>query len=50
MRVPDTGARLLVASDGVWDAFERMSRVGMMARSWPTEVRDLTHVKLIVVM
>lgn len=35
--LPPTGARLMVASDGVWDAFEKMTRVGTMARSWPLE-------------
>jgi lipopolysaccharide/colanic/teichoic acid biosynthesis glycosyltransferase len=32
--VPPTGARLLVASDGVWDAYEKMTRIGGMLRSW----------------
>ncbi|KAL4855356.1 putative protein phosphatase 2C 15 [Chlorella vulgaris] len=32
--VPPTGARLLVASDGVWDAYEKMNRLGSMLRSW----------------
>lgn len=32
--MPPTGARLLVASDGVWDAYEKMGRVGQMLRSW----------------
>ena len=25
--VPPTGARLLIASDGVWDAYEKVSRL-----------------------
>ncbi|KAL4444168.1 hypothetical protein ABPG75_011905 [Micractinium tetrahymenae] len=32
--VPPTGARLLVASDGVWDAYEKMNRIGSMLRTW----------------
>lgn len=32
--LPPTGARLLVASDGVWDAYEKMSRIGQMLRGW----------------
>jgi len=35
--VPPTGARLLVGSDGIWDAFDKMSRAGSMSRSWSTE-------------
>lgn len=32
--MPPSGARLLVASDGVWDAYEKMSRIGSMLRTW----------------
>ena len=39
MRVPRTGVRVLMASDGVWDAFEKMLRVCRMTRSWSIEVR-----------
>lgn len=38
VRVPPEGARLLVASDGVWDAFQKTSRVASIARSAPTQV------------
>ncbi|KAK9804224.1 hypothetical protein WJX72_002010 [[Myrmecia] bisecta] len=38
VRVPETGGRVLVASDGVWDAFDKMGRVARMARGWATEV------------
>lgn len=38
VRVPETGGRILVASDGVWDAFEKMVRVCRMVRRWPVEV------------
>ena len=36
--LPPTGARLMVGSDGVWDAFDKMTKVGAMSRSWPLEV------------
>ena len=36
--MPQSGVRVLVASDGVWDAFEKMLRVCRMARSWSVEV------------
>lgn len=39
VRVPETGGRVLIASDGVWDAFEKMVRVSRMARRWSVEVR-----------
>ncbi len=32
--LPPTGARLMVGSDGVWDAFDKMTKVGTMSRSW----------------
>ena len=32
--VPPTGGRMLVASDGVWDAYEKMTRMNSMLRSW----------------
>ncbi|KAL6776912.1 hypothetical protein ACKKBF_B03980 [Auxenochlorella protothecoides x Auxenochlorella symbiontica] len=35
--VPETGARLYVASDGLWDAFERDTKVASMARAWSPE-------------
>lgn len=39
VKVPQTGVRVLIASDGVWDAFEKMLRVCRMARAWPIDVR-----------
>ena len=39
--LPSSGARVIVASDGVWDAFEKTSRVAAMTRSWPTEVHPV---------
>jgi len=41
VKVPQSGVRVLIASDGVWDAFEKMLRVCRMARSWPIEVHSL---------
>lgn len=35
--LPPSGARLVVASDGVWDAFDKMTRVTGMARGSTTE-------------
>ncbi|KAK9840789.1 hypothetical protein WJX81_004819 [Elliptochloris bilobata] len=37
VRVPNTGGRLVVASDGVWDAFAKPERVARMSRGWHTE-------------
>lgn len=37
--LPPEGSRLIVASDGVWDAFEKTQRVSSIARSAPTQVR-----------
>ncbi len=36
--VPMEGARLLIASDGVWDAFDKTSRVTAIQRSQATQV------------
>ena len=38
VRVPQTGGRVLVASDGVWDAFAKPERVARMSRAWHTKV------------
>lgn len=38
VRVPESGARLMLASDGVWDAFDHMSRVFKLSRNWPVDV------------
>lgn len=34
VRIPDTGGRLIVASDGLWDGFENMKRLCRMSRGW----------------
>ena len=41
MRLPPEGSRLIVASDGVWDAFEKTSKVPAMSRGWSVSVRCL---------
>lgn len=46
--IPPTGGRLLVASDGVWDAFDKMSRAGAMSRSWSTEMVPTRMIQTIV--
>ena len=43
MKVPQSGVRVLIASDGVWDAFEKMLRVCRMARAWHIEVGGPPH-------
>ena len=47
VRVPETGGRILVASDGVWDAFEKMVRVCRMVRRWPVEVSQCPCISLV---
>ena len=37
VRVPETGGRLCIASDGLWDAFENLNRVTKLWRPWDTE-------------
>jgi hypothetical protein len=39
VRLPLEGSRLIVASDGVWDAFEKTSKVPAMSRGWSVSVR-----------
>ncbi len=46
--LPPTGGRLLVASDGIWDAFDKMSRAGGMSRSWSTEAAPTRMISTIV--
>jgi serine/threonine protein phosphatase PrpC len=46
--LPPTGGRLLVASDGIWDAFDKMSRAGGMSRSWSTEAAPTRMIQTIV--
>jgi len=38
VRIPDTGGRLIVASDGLWDGFENMKRLCRMSRGWACQV------------
>ena len=37
--LPDNGSRLLIGSDGVWDAFDTNSRICKMVRGLPPQVR-----------
>jgi len=46
--LPPTGGRLLVASDGIWDAFDKMSRAGGMSRSWSTDTAPTRMIQTIV--
>ena len=39
VRLPPEGSRLIVASDGVWDAFEKTSKIPVMSRAWSVSVR-----------
>ncbi len=48
VKVPQSGVRVLVASDGVWDAFEKMLRVCRMARSWSVEVSQFPIMDLLL--
>jgi hypothetical protein len=40
----------VIASDGVWDAFEKMLRVNKMMRHWHTDVRTLCWCPLLGVL
>jgi len=46
--LPPTGGRLLVASDGIWDAFDKMSRAGSMSRTWSTDTAPTRMIQTIV--
>jgi len=46
--IPPTGGRLLIGSDGVWDAFDKMTRAGGMSRSWSTETAPSRMIQTIV--
>jgi hypothetical protein len=46
--LPPTGGRLLVASDGIWDAYDKMSRASGMSRGWSTEVAPSRMIQTIV--
>lgn len=38
IEVPKTGGRIMLASDGCWDAFDKTSRVAKAARNWAADV------------
>ena len=46
--LPPTGGRIIVASDGVWDAFDKMTRASSMSRSWPLEQAPSRMIQTIV--
>ena len=35
--IPSKGGRILIGSDGVWDAFHKKKKVGAMTRTWPLD-------------
>ncbi|KAK9816370.1 hypothetical protein WJX74_006737 [Apatococcus lobatus] len=38
VEVPKTGGRIMLASDGCWDAFDKTSRVAKASRNWAADV------------
>ncbi len=48
--VPSRGGRILIASDGVWDAFPKRKKVGAMTRTWPLDVAPSKVISTIVRM
>lgn len=46
--VPTRGARLLVGSDGIWDAFNKKKRPGSMTRNWETNTVPSKMIQSIV--
>lgn len=36
--IPPSGARVMLATDGVWDAFDHLSRVFKLSRNWSVDV------------
>ena len=46
--VPTRGARLLIGSDGVWDAFASKKKPGTMTRSWSTNTAPSKVIQNIV--
>lgn len=48
--VPTRGARLLVGSDGIWDAFSKRKVPGAMTRSWSTNAAPSKMIQAIVRM
>ncbi len=48
--VPSRGGRILIASDGVWDAFPKRKKVGTMTRTWPLDVAPSKVISTIVRM
>ena len=48
--VPSRGGRILIGSDGVWDAFQKKKKVGAMTRTWPLDVVPSKIISTIVRM
>ena len=46
--MPNTGARLIVASDGVWDGFENMKRLSKLSRGATCQVNVRTDQALLI--
>jgi serine/threonine protein phosphatase PrpC len=48
--VPNKGARILIGSDGIWDAFSKKKKVGAMTRTWPLDAVPSKMISTIVKM
>jgi serine/threonine protein phosphatase PrpC len=48
--VPSRGGRILIGSDGIWDAFRKKKKVGAMTRTWPLDVVPSKIISTIVRM
>lgn len=48
--IPSKGGRILIGSDGVWDAFHKRKKVGAMTRSWPLDTVPSKIISTIVRM
>lgn len=46
--IPPTGARIMIASDGIWDAYDKMSRASGMTRNWSTDSTPSRMIQTIV--
>lgn len=48
VRAPREGARLILASDGLWDAFEADRRVATLARGWSPETAPTKLINTVI--
>lgn len=46
--LPPTGGRLMVGSDGIWDAYDKMPRASGMSRNWSTDSTPTRMIQAIV--